>query len=240
MKERPDLPPQGPHKLDEARSEDPVGITPQAPLCSVGLSFDPEEALATDAAFREEFSILRDLTRRYEGHGVRINKYLPRLLRHRWILEWQAASNHELAECKGRQDLVARRRKDILRWLSGPDFLMPYTKPFTAYIPEDLDAPMAHRILRLRDEREWLVLSTKMTKDSRMPWRPVKDVIGHEIVRGLLDWRATHLDAMLSLDFIPGRIRHAGPNADRGGREFVHEVKFDTIVFMVWFFSGWN
>jgi hypothetical protein len=158
--------------------------------------------------------------------GIHLLDYLGRPLQSPRIIEWLDESNRLVRELKGRRDLVKKRRFDVPRWPSGPDLGMPYVKPEFAYLPEH--ASIRNRVFRLRDCLEWLVIPTTSTSDRQMPWRPVREVLTHDLVRAILDWKAAHLDLYLWAypHLIGGRICHELPARQGSHRQHVHEVKF--------------
>jgi hypothetical protein len=218
----------------------PVVLVPDSvPHCNDELLSVGPEAFA-DAEFRSEFEQLTMLALVHVENGVHLNDYLRKPLRNPLIIRWQVASNEKLACGKGRRDLVRKRRYDVLRWTSGPDSPLPYVKPEFAYLPEH--ASVQNRVFRLRDEAEWLVIPTISTKDPRMPWRPVREVLTHEFIRAILDWKASHLDMYLSAQphLIGGRLCHELPADQNSTRQHIHEVKFSASAFMKWYFANMN
>jgi hypothetical protein len=193
-----------------------------------------------DSEFLGEYERLARLAATHLQPGIRLNDYLDTPLENPRMIEWQNESNRLAREMKGRRDLVKKRRFDVPRWTSGPDLGMPYVKPEFAYLPEH--GTVQNRVFRLRDCLEWLVIPTITTSDPRMPWRPIREVLTHDFVRAILDWKASHLDMYLWAypHLIGGRICHELPARDGRGRQHVHEVKFSTVPFMIWYFANMN
>ncbi len=203
---------------------------------------DPLKALrreiVLEPTFQYDFQRVVALQLRHVGPGIHLNEHLDEPLTNSFVSEWQKRSNQVAEELKGRRDLKRKRRSDVLRWLAGPDAGMPYVKPQLAYLPEH--ESVINRCFRLRDELEWLVIPTFSTRDFGLPWRPVREVLTHDIVRAILDWKASHLDLYLSAHphLIGGRICHLLPEGAK--RQHVHEVKFSTVPFMRWYFANMN
>jgi hypothetical protein len=215
-------------------------------LADEGSERDPvrhilsEDAAFFDSEFLREYERLARLAATHLQPGVHLNDHLDAPLENQRMVEWQNESNRLAGELKGRRDLVKKRRFDVPRWTSGPDLGMPYVKSEFAYLPEH--GSVQNRVFRTRDELEWLVIPTIRTTDPLMPWRPIREVLTHDLVRAILDWKASHLDMYLWAypHLIGGRICHELPGRDGKGRQHVHEVKFSTVPFMKWYFANMN
>ncbi len=215
-----------------------------------------EPPTAQDPEFASQLEQLRLIELRHVAFGADLRQLWRPAIHHPGLLERLARSDELLDEIKGRRDLVARRRRGLLRHLHGPDRGMPHHFPELPAGAEN-SPDKEYRVLRLRDELEWIVIVFyRPTRD--FPFgRPVRETLTHELARAILDWKASHLDLWLSTypHLIGGRIYHEIPpearvvldsRAEARGRriirprEFLHEVRFSTARFMQWYYSNMN
>jgi hypothetical protein len=210
-----------------------------------------------DERFLEQVAALRKLEATLLQPGVDLTARWREIVSHPELLEWLRQSDQVADAIKGRRDLVKKRRRGILRWLEGPDTGMPFHFPVTFVAPESvLDREL--RLFRLRDELEYVVIPFFRSVAPLAPGpRPVRDTLTHQMVRAVLDWKASHLDSWLHMypHLIGGRIYHPIPAAARPAldarahakgkeivqpRHFLTEVRFDTTRFMAWYYANMN
>ncbi|MEA2569208.1 MAG: hypothetical protein QOI24_1209 [Acidobacteriota bacterium] len=238
-----------PGHLSRGRSStDPMGVLPGSPL--------PQET-AADPLFAAQLAAVREIEGRHVSAGCNLISLCNGIVTHPSLLDWLTQSDEVASSIKGRRDLVKRRRHGILRWLDGPDRGMPFHLP-PQFVTSEISADRELRLFRLRDELEYIALPFTRRVDRFAPGpRPVRDTLTHPLVRAILDWKASHLDAWLSAypHLIGGRIYHPIPPDARETldakartrgkeitqpREYLTEVRFDTARFMAWYYGNMN
>jgi hypothetical protein len=222
---------------------------PLAPGC-------PLPSAVTDGAVAEQLARLRSLESEHLQPGTDLTSIWREFVTHPDLLIWLRCSDEVADSIKGRRDLVKKRRRGILRWLEGPDRGMPY------YLPPHFGAgdpvrDREQRLFRLRDELEYIVIPFFRQWERTAGPRPVRDTLTHQLVRAILDWKASHLDMWLSVypHLILGRIYLPIPSQAREvlgaravacgktiahPREYLTEVRFDTTRFMNWYYANMN
>lgn len=210
-----------------------------------------------DPNFAGQLERLRIIQRTQTAPGTDLRPLWESFVSHPRLLEMLARSKTVAAEIKGRRDLVARRRDNVLRHLTGPETAMPLDFPDVPSTNADGPSAKQYRIFRLRDELEYVAIAFYSPTREFPHGRPVREVLTHDLVRAILDWKASHLDLWLSTypHLIGGRLSHPIPDearkilSDRAAslgrtitkpREFVHEVRFDTVTFMRWYHANLN
>jgi hypothetical protein len=226
-----------------------------APLISVGGSvIDPfSEELLRDEIYQRELAMLRMAALAYTRPGMDIREVLPAPTTHEVLVTWQQAGEERLADEKGRDDLVERRRHYILR----TNDLLPIDQPLIGSLPFDPNDPREYRMYVLRDEKEYLPIAFLRIKHPATDLRPILPIFRHTHARAILDWRAQTLDSWLSAcpQFFGGYIVHEFSDevrcvlnaraAARGRtisrpRLHTHEVKFDSWRFWLWYVAQMN
>jgi hypothetical protein len=216
----------------------------------------PSEATA-DPLFAAQLAAVREIELAHVRAGSNTISSWDEIVTHPSLLDWLTQSDEVAGSIKGRRDLVKRRRHGILRWLEGPDRGMPFHLP-PQFVASEISADRELRLFRLRDELEYIAVPFTRCVDRFAPGpRPVRDTLTHPLVRAILDWKASHLDAWLSSypHLIGGRIFHPIPRDAREvlaaraqtrgkritqPREFLTEVRFDTARFMAWYYGNMN
>lgn len=225
---------------------------------SRGKALLPGDSLPAEAASDPLFSAQLAVVREIEGMHVSAGSNLISLwqeITHPSLLDWLIQSDEVADSIKGRRDLVKRRRRGILRWLEGPDRGMPFHLP-SQFVPSAASGDRELRLFRLRDELEYIAVPFTRCVDRFAPGpRPIRDTLTHPLVRAILDWKASHLDAWLSTypHLIGGRIYHPIPPDAREAldaraprrrvtqpRQYLTEVRFDTARFMAWYYGNMN
>jgi len=225
------------------------------PLISVGGSvIDPfSEELLHDEVYQRELAMLRTAALTHIEPGIDIRKVLPAAVTHDVLVAWQHAGEERLANEKGRDDLVGRRRHYILRTSD----LLPIDQPLIGSLPFNPNDPREYRMYVLRDEKEYLPIAFFRIKHPATDLRPVLPIFRHTHVRAILDWRAQTLDSWLSAcpqffgvyivhDFsrkvrriLNARAAVRGRTISRP-RQHTHEVKFDSWRFWLWYVAHMN
>lgn len=212
-----------------------------------------EETLSRDPMFEGQLRRLLHLQQSHVAPGTDLYPLWKSFVTHPRLIEMLSESQGVAAKIKGRRDLVAKRRDNILRYLSGPEIAMPLWYPD---VPPTSDGKV-YRLFRLRDELEYVLIAFYPPSKDFPYGRPVREVLTHDLVRAILDWKASHLDLWLSTypHLIGGRITHPIPKEARKvidaraaangrvitrPREFVHEVRFSTEAFMRWYYANMN
>lgn len=251
------------HAASTARSGDSAATPAQRALRPDSVERrcpgDPlrESDLAADPVFAAQFATLRHLERTHVAAGSDLAPLWRAAVTHGSLLAWLQQSDEVADSLKGRRDLVKKRRRGILRWLEGPDKGMPFHLP-SHFVHPDQGSDRELRLFRLRDELEYIVIPFYRQVDRFAPGpRPMRDTLTHPLVRAILDWKASHLDAWLSIypHLIEGRIYYPIPREAREKltarsrsqgkrvaqpREFLTEVRFDTVRFMAWYYGNMN
>jgi hypothetical protein len=207
--------------------------------------------------FVEQLAAVRELEGKHVTAGSNLISLWEGVVSHPRLVDWQIQSDEVADSIKGRRDLVKKRRRSILRWLEGPDRGMPFHLP-AQFVASDASPDREFRLFRLRDELEYIVIPFTRRVDRFAPGpRPIRDTLTHPLVRSILDWKASHLDAWLSAypHLIGGRIYHPIPAGARATldarahsrgkgithpREYLTEVRFDTARFMAWYYGNMN
>lgn len=229
---------------------------PQEPVAALGLVLEPAPpGPPDDPEFEDQYRRVLELQRVHTKAGTDLRPFWEPFVTSPRLLKIIDDSNRVADEVKGRDDLVAKRRTNIIRHVTGPDVAMPADYPTVP--PGPKPANKEYRVFRLRDELEWLVIAFYLPSREFPYGRPVREILTHQLARAILDWKAAHLDLWLSTypHLLGGRISHTIPPearkilndraADRGRpfvrpRAFLHEVKFLTVAFMRWLYANLN
>jgi hypothetical protein len=217
----------------------------------------PSFEAAADPLFAEQLAAVREIEGTHVSAGSNLISLWNGIVTHPSLLDWLTQSDQVAGSIKGRRDLVKKRRRGILRWLEGPDRGMPFHMPLQ-FVSSGSASDRELRLFRLRDELEYIVVPFTRCVDRFAPGpRPVRDTLTHPLIRAILDWKASHLDAWLSAypHLIGGRIYHPIPSDAREAldaralargkritqpREYLTEVRFDTARFMAWYYGNMN
>ena len=209
--------------------------------------------MSQDRAFEDQLRQLRHLQQIHVAPATNLYPLWKSFVTHPRLIKMLEDSRAVAAQIKGRRDLVAKRRDNILRHLSGPEIAMPFWYPD---VPPNSDGKV-YRLFRLRDELEYVLIAFYPPSKDFPYGRPVRELLTHDLVRAILDWKASHLDLWLSTypHLIGGRIAHPITEEARQAidaraasngrvitrpREFIHEVRFSTEAFMRWYYANMN
>ena len=142
-----------------------------APLVPVGNSLvDPFcDKLLSDTVYQRELAMLRAAARTHMRPGIDIRDVLPGPVTHDVLLAWQKTGEARLAEEKGRDDLINKRRHFILRTDDG----MPLDPPLIHSVPVDPADSREYRMYVLRDEKEYQPIGFYHIKHPATDLRPI-------------------------------------------------------------------
>ena len=137
-----------------------------------------------------------------------------------------AESDRLVEELSGSIRLWQRRRRGVLRHISGPDIGFPFFRPDLDHY-RNREAPEP-RIFKLADELEWVVVPGRTDANK---WRPIKDELTFDEARAIAGMKAGTLYAHTAGRKVPGQIcRQLGEELDKT----THGLRFWTEKFMAW------